>query len=183
MTKSKMNNEYFEWMCQLVCDNHRYSHRLSHRRLLRYLHHVDFYALLEMDDNRMTDGIDLRYRFGYEFSYDDAMIAAYLDDRPCSVLEMMVALSMRCEEQIMDDPEFGNRMGEWFWNMLVSMKLGTMNDERYDEAYISNIVSRFLERNYDRDGQGGLFTLPGCSKDLRTVDIWCQMCWYLADFQ
>lgn len=30
MTEIELNNEYFEWMCQLVCSE-RYSRRLSYR--------------------------------------------------------------------------------------------------------------------------------------------------------
>lgn len=65
MTEIELNNEYFEWMCQLVC-NERYSRRLSYQKLLRHLHNIDFQYMLPMDGNRAEDGIDLRYRFGYE---------------------------------------------------------------------------------------------------------------------
>lgn len=41
MTEFELNNEYFEWMCQLVC-NERYSRRLSYQKLLRHLHNIDF---------------------------------------------------------------------------------------------------------------------------------------------
>ena len=39
MTEIELNNEYFEWMCQLVC-NERYSRRLSYQKLLRHLHNI-----------------------------------------------------------------------------------------------------------------------------------------------
>ena len=110
MTEIELNNEYFEWMCQLVC-NERYSRRLSYQKLLRHLHNIDFQYMLPMDGNRAEDGIDLRYRFGYEKEYEGPMIASYLDNRPCSVLEMLIALAFRCEEHIMTDPDIGNRMG------------------------------------------------------------------------
>ena len=61
MTEIELNNEYFEWMCQLVC-NERYSRRLSYQKLLRHLHNIDFQYMLPMDGNRAEDGIDLRYR-------------------------------------------------------------------------------------------------------------------------
>ena len=34
MTEIELNNEYFEWMCQLVC-NERYSRRLSYQMWLK----------------------------------------------------------------------------------------------------------------------------------------------------
>ena len=56
MTEIELNNEYFEWMCQLVC-NERYSRRLSYQKLLRHLHNIDFQYMLPMDGNRAEDGI------------------------------------------------------------------------------------------------------------------------------
>ena len=180
MTRDELNNEYFEWMYQLVC-NGKYYRRLSYRKLLIYLHDTNFFYTIGMDGNRAEDGIDLRYRFGYERGYDNPMIAAYLDDRDCSVLEMLVALTMRCEEHIMDDPDIGNRMGQWFRSMIVNLGLGSMDDAKFDKGYTVSVVSRFLNREYERNGAGGLFTVNGYKGDLRTVEIWYQMCWYLNE--
>lgn len=85
MTERELNKEYFEWMCQLVCDE-QYCQRLSYRRLLSHLHDIDFQFIIPMDGNRAEDGIELRYRFGYENSYENSMISSFLDNRPCSVL-------------------------------------------------------------------------------------------------
>ena len=109
-------------MYQLVFDG-RYSKRLSYRKLLRELHRIEFTYSIPMDGNRAEDGVDLRYRFGYENGYSSSMISVYLDNRMCSVLEMMIALAIRCEEHIMDDPDIGNRTGQWFWNMIVNLGL------------------------------------------------------------
>ena len=114
MTKNELNDAYFNWMYQLVFDG-RYSKRLSYQKLLRELHRIEFTYSIPMDGNRAEDGVDLRYRFGYENGYSSSMISVYLDNRMCSVLEMMIALAIRCEEHIMDDPDIGNRTGQWFW--------------------------------------------------------------------
>ena len=42
------------------------------------------------------------------------------------------------------------------------------------------VIFRFLDRNYQRDGSGGLFIVHGHG-DLRNVEIWYQMLWYLND--
>ncbi len=178
MTSNELNNKYFEWMYQLVCDNQR----LSYRKLLSYLHNVEFIYIIEMDGNRAKDGIDLRYRFGYEQGYDNQTISTLLDNRPCSILEMLIALAIRCEEHIMDDPDIGNRTGQWFWNMIINLGLDSMHDSMFDENYVENVVSRFLDRKYKWNGEGGLFTIEHCKRDLRTVEIWYQMCWYLDEF-
>jgi hypothetical protein len=134
-----------------------------------------------MDGNRAEDGIDLRYRFGYKREYERLMITTYLTDRDCSVLEMLVALAIRCEEHIMDDPDIGNRTGQWFWSMIVNLGLKFMNDKNYNKAYTDKVIFKFLNRAYEPNGDGGLFTIANCKYDLREVEIWYQMCWYLAD--
>jgi hypothetical protein len=180
MTRDELNNEYFDWMYQLVC-NEKYFKGLSHRKLLNYLHGVDFTYTIAMDGNRAEDGTDLRYRFGYERNYPGPMIASYLDDKPCSVLEMLVALTIRCEEHIMDDPDVGNRTGQWFWNMIVNLGLGRMNDLQFSKPQVEAAVSKLLDRRYERTGEGGLFTIKNCNRDLRSVEIWYQLCWYLDE--
>mgnify|MGYP002310225510 CR=1 FL=1 len=91
MTRDELNNAYFDWMYQLVCDD-EYSRGLSYRKLLYLLHDTDFTFTIALDSNRYDDGIDLRYRFGNEQGYRDSMIASYLDNRPCSVLEMIIKI-------------------------------------------------------------------------------------------
>lgn len=169
---------YFDWMRKLVCGK-RYSRKSSYELLLRRLHEIDFTYTMPMDGNRAEDGINLRYRFGYENSYDDRLIAKELDIRPCSILEMMIALAIRCEEDIMDNPDFGDRTGQWFWNMIVSLGLGSETDDNFNSGDVNCIIYRFLRRKYDRDGKGGLFYIEHCEKDLRTVEIWYQMCLYM----
>ena len=178
MTRNELNNEYFEWMYQLVC-NEKYPKRLSHRKLLSHLHSIDFVYIIGMDGNRAEDGMDLRYRFGYERRYEAPVITTCLDDRPCSILEMLTALAIRCEEHIMDDPDIGDRTGQWFWSMISNLGLGSMNDTKYNKDYVNGVISRFMNREYKRNGNGGLFTVESCKHDLRTAEIWYQMCWYL----
>lgn len=178
MDACELDNLYFEWLYQLVC-NDLYSRRASHRKLLMRLHSINFKWLIDMDENRAYDGISLRRRFEYESACEPFTIDLYFKDRPCSVLEMIIALSLRCEEQIMSDPTFGNRTGQWFWSMIVSLGLGGMTDQKYDRNTVDAVISRFMNRQYNPDGSGGLFTIPNCDVDLRECEIWCQMCWYM----
>ena len=93
MTRDELIDQYFDWMYQLVVDD-RYSNK-SYRKLFARLYDTEFTYTIPMDGNRAEDGIDLRYRFGREQLYSDAMVASCLDDRPCSILEMMIALAIR----------------------------------------------------------------------------------------
>ena len=178
MTRAELNESYFEWLCCLV-ENEEYSGGRSYTKLFRYLHETEFIYSIPMDANRFEDGVDLRYRFAYEHGHDNRIVALYLDDRACSVLEMMAALSLKCEEHIMYDPELGDRTGEWFWGMFKSMKLDSMDDTHFDEEYVKQTVAKCLERRYTKNGKGGFFTIPKCPCDLRTTDIWRQLCWYM----
>lgn len=176
MIRDELSNEYFEWLFELMCAN-RYSDNISYRKLLMYLHTKDFRYSIAMDENRADDGYELRYRYSLERpDIDD--IYAYLDE-PCSVLEMMVALAIRCEEHIMDDDEIGDRTRQWFWNMVVNLGLGDMDDTNFDKRYVNDVIETFLDREYEPNGRGGLFIIRDCDVDLREVEIWYQLMWYL----
>lgn len=176
--KGPITERYFQWMSNLVCDG-KYTRGLSWEALFRELHQTIFTYILPMDENRATDGTDLRYRFGYEEGYSrDELLC--LDDRECSVLEMMVALALRCEEHIMDDPESGDRTGRWFFEMIENLGLADMDDEHFERETVHFVIRRFLDRDYEPNGEGGLFSLgSGDHRDMRRIDIWYQMMWYL----
>lgn len=176
----EINAQYLDWMYDKVC-NDRYSKKNTYRLLFEYLYEKVFYYIIPMDGNRAEDGVDLRYEFGREFNYPEAMIATYLDNRPCSVLEMMIALAIRCENNIMEDDDYGNRVGQWFWEMIVSLGLGHMNDDNFDFVFVDNTIDRFLERKYERNGEGSLFKVEDQAKDMRTIEIWYQMHAHLSE--
>lgn len=177
--RDEIINEYFEWLCEVVCKRKGIK-RASYKKLLVYLHDTEFIYTIPDDRNRAEDGADLRHRFvmtvGYMNMYKQAMDIL---DGPCSILEMMVALAIHCEENIMDDPNMGDRTGQWFWNMVISLGLGPFVDAKFDRRLVDDIINRFLDREYEPDGRGGLFTIRHCTRDLRTVAIWHQLCWYL----
>lgn len=175
MTKDDVINTYFEWLCALIHDQ-SYSRKLVHKKLLMYLHSTEFRYSIPNDANRADDGVNLRSRFSDESGIPEA--ESYLRG-PCSVLEMMIALAVRCEVHIMNDPDIGDRTGQWFWGMVSNLGLSSMSDGRFDEEFVSSAITRFLDRTYKGNGKGGLFTLPHCKYDLRNVEIWYQMCWHL----
>lgn len=179
MTRYELKDEYFDWLYNLVCER-RFSSKISYRKLLMCLHDIEFRYTIPRDQNRAEDGADLRYRFALRLEpYEDVSEVLDILGGPCSVLEMMVALAIRCEESIMDDPNYGDRTAQWFWNMIVNLGLGNMTDERFDRWTIEHIINRFLDRDYEPDGIGGLFVIRDCDRDLRKVEIWAQLCWYL----
>lgn len=178
--EEQIQDEYFEWIIRLVTEG-KYAGRKSWRKLFRLLHETEFIYILDMDANRADDGIDLRYRFAWERHLDARKVDTAFGDRSCSVLEMMAALAMRCEEHITDDPESGNRTGKWFFEMVESLGLEDMDDEHFDKITAADILVRFMRREYRADGRGGLFTVDDGIHDMRDTEIWYQMMWYLNE--
>lgn len=163
--------DYFEWLCSIVCDK---ALRKKYDKLLRQLFETQFTYILEMDANRVSDGLNLRYQYGLE-------TAEQLDIYPCNVLEVLVALSMRIEN-IMDDPNAGNRTSRWFWIMINNLSLSGMFGYNYNSDYVDEVLYIFMERKYRGDGSGGgLVTLKHPRADLRHVEIWEQLNWYLSE--
>lgn len=179
MGRMNVQHDYFDWMYDLVCKN-RYTGPNSFRKLLSYLHSVEFRYGRINDGDRAQDGVGLRHRFARltdDYGYDYVMEC--LGDEPCSVLEMILALAIRCEEGIMDDPRIGDRTGQWFWKMITTLGLGGMIDDRFDEGLAEDIVQTFLDRKYSPDGRGGLFYVREAGCDIRRVSVWVQMMWFL----
>lgn len=178
MNRDDIINDYFDWMCHLVTSKDS----ISYRKLFTHLHRTEFYAVMIQDDSRIADGRNLRYRFGYDCKIPNKTIEECLDtSRTCSVLELLVALALRVEEQIMWDSDLGDRIGQWFWQMLVNLGLGGMNDDRYDRDEVDDILKRFINRQYSANGRGGLFIVEG-KGDMRDVEIWYQMnAWLISE--
>ena len=153
------------------------SGQLAYNKLLSKLFDVEFTWTIEMDANRAEDGLELRSRFLYNELGRETDIYG-----PCSVLEMLVALSLRAEENIAMDDDIGDRTGQWFWGMITNLGLGAMYDWRYDERFVDECLDRWMNHDYAPNGRGGLFTVHHCNKDMRTAEIWYQLNWYLNDF-
>lgn len=175
-----MRDEYFEWIFSLVSDT-RHPAVMSFRKLLTHLFNIEYYVhpSAPLDKNRASDGRDLRYRFGRQAGYDDRFIEAHLDIYDCTVLEMILALAIRCEEDVMDNAEIGDRTSQWFWIMIVNLGLGGMTDVRYDPDIVDEVIRKFLEREYEPNGKGNIFYVRNAEEDLRTLEIWNQMFLYL----
>lgn len=162
-------------LINIPSDQYRYNKLLSH------LFVMTFEYSIPLDCDRASDGINLRYRFGSENNIEHHVILEEIDIYDCSVLEMMIALSVRCEEHLIDDPDEGIHPEKWFWEMIFSMGLDFYDDEHFDIDAVNERVYKMLYRKYAPNGYGGLFTLSDPPRDLRTVEIWYQMMWYLVE--
>lgn len=176
-----VNQDYFEWLCDLVnVDQEDKSWWI----LLKDLHKKQFYSLIPHDENRASDGVELRE----EFLRDNCWYPKYIEiEGECSVLEMLIGLARRIDFE-MSDPYHDSTCDQtiyWFWEMIDNLGLITFSDDRYADCkgvcYVDEIIDRFLKRDYSWNGEGGLFPLKNSHEDQRKVEIWYQMNAYLSE--
>lgn len=178
-----IEERYFLWLVDVVGRSFNYPSEddfpNNYMVLFHFLHGIEFRWVIDNDINRAADGIDLRGRFATEsrgnfYAYRDALMG------PCSVFEALVALAKRCEESIMEEADFGDRTGQWFWIMIQNLGLDAFDNSHFDGEMVSRIVDIFLDREYEFDGSGGgLFVVPNPPDDMRYTEIWYQLCWWL----
>ena len=156
-------SDYFTWLCDKVGYDDRYD------GLLRYLFDVEFIWRHPMDENREKDGLYLRDKFKKECG----VVGNVFMDHPCTILEVMVALSIRIEEDIVGDPDICV-----FWRMINNLGLTETQDPLNWEARIDI----WLERKFDRDGSGSPFPLehPDCNQS--RIEIWAQAMRWINEF-
>lgn len=152
-----MRDEYFEWLCEKVDAKEETKH------FLNILHSTEFVAKVENDENRAVDGHLLRFEFEYHCKNLEIEPPKIEMNMYCSVLEMMVGLAARMIF-IRNRP-----VPEWFWEIVENLMRASNDMDIYD------MLNRFINREYNENGFGGLFPLlePPC--DQRKVEIWSQM--------
>lgn len=170
-------NEYFKWLYSLV-DPDKVKDNYWH--LLNRLHRKDFYWTVANDDNRAEDGKALRTRFSAETGYTDIDLLF----GPCTVLEMMIGLSIRIENDIMWDYSLPDRTATWFWMMINNLGFSNFTDDIYDletDEYVDYRLDVLVERRYESNGDGGLFPLKRPYHDQKNIEIWDQMSQFLGE--
>ena len=145
----------------------------DHRKLLITLYSTPFRWTLPTDASREVDGRSLRYLFDPRFDE--------LKTDSSNILEVLIALAVRCEDDIMQDEEKGDRTELWFWLMISHLGLWNQTDSNYDESFVEDKLDMFLDRKYGRSGIGSIFYTTRSDRDFRYADLWYQMVWYLDE--
>lgn len=175
-TRPIIADDYYRWLTELIEAN---MPDKSYWLLARVLHNKPYNWFVPNDDNRESDGLELRRDYLYMMGYDNETI-----EGPCSMLEMLIALAGRINSQMADLRNRDNT-ARWFWEILANVGLDRFTDDEYydnfDGAEVEYILDTIIERVYRRDGRGGLFPLKHPKKDQRKVEIWYQMCSYLME--
>lgn len=166
--------DYYQWLLEKV-DGHLEPY-YNYSLLLNKLHSIEYTWSIEHDSNRATDGMILRRIYMDENNIPDI----FYSETPCSVLEMMIGLAVRCEIEIMGVSGEDNT-AKWFWIMVENLDLLRCTDENFNGEYVEQQVRIFLERSYKRNGIGGIFPLKHTKLDQRKLEIWRQMNGYLCE--
>lgn len=170
---------YFEWLYSQVGDTQATNPSRTYWCMFRLLFTKEFVWIVPNDENRLEDGKDLRQEFVDELNLRN--VDQVWMNLGCSVLEMLVALSRRLAF------EGEGESSSWFWIMIENLGLNRYNDRKksrsrqFPEQEIHEIVERLIWRNYDHDGNGGLFPLRNPQDDQRKVEIWYQLCSYIVE--
>lgn len=173
-----MKTSYFDWLVEIIS----VSESFEYTKLYEQLFETEFYAKLDMDENRVCDGLELRRRFILEEG--NRMYTDQLDAPPyCTCLEMIVALAIRMENDILFDPDEGNRTGIWFHIMLENLGLTEFTDDRYDREEVDYILKFWLERKYKNNGRPyNLFVTDKDDFKFSKSEIWYQMNYFVDEF-
>jgi hypothetical protein len=163
-----LGEAYFHWLVEQVREEGH--QRKTYWDLLKIMHTAEFVWLVPNDDNRISDGLDLRTEFLNEQEERESTV-----DGPCSVLEVMVGLSRRVAFLA-----GGNAEG-WAWQLMCNLELHKHHDPLRRPRTVTQILHALVWRLYDPDGSGGFFPLGFPKQDQRKVEIWYQMAEYVQE--
>lgn len=167
-----MQARYFNYLLSKVGMLHS-----EYTQLCLYMSKIEFRwdYTIELDGDRAEEGKALRVLYYKETGSNNTGLSL----APCTVLEMLVALAMGMEE-IMGEP--GNDHPErWFNDMIFNLGLSEMTDDNYNEYFVSDAIGKWMMRDYDKNGHGGLFPLSYKRRDQRRVPIWEQAGAYMSE--
>ena len=164
---------YFDWLCIMI-NNRNYT------ELVRYLHQTEFRARLPADQNRGMDGMHLRV----DFMERHGAFGSATNRGPCTMLEFLIGVAKHMSF-LMHGNESDHRTAYYFWVLIRNLGLDKCTDENWHavngEFYADDAIDRVLNRQYDRNGKGGLFPLKHSTQDQRKVEIWYQMHAWLGE--
>lgn len=169
MGNAIVDNAYYDWlMCEIEYDQGD----IVYDNVFNLMFNTEFRWTVANDDNRAADGIQLRYMFMEEEGWNTEP----LEGEPCNVLEMLIALAKRMEDDIMWDGE-EDRSSIWFWDMINNLEFARLPESEFEKR-----INEMLDRTYEQNGYGGLFPLRKWSGiDQRKVEIWYQAQSYLME--
>ena len=168
---SPFEEMYFNWLCAKVLSQD--PHVRNYYGLMETLYRTEFVWSIPGDRNRAEDGCELRTYFLNESGMDTD--EAWFN-MPCSVLEVLIAFAQRASFQT-DQP-----VHDWFMTFMINLGLDDyrrVTDRDYQD--IHDKLERFMYRTFEPNGDGGLLPIRNATRDQRRIELWFQLCDYMAE--
>lgn len=170
------HDDYFNWLVEIIDDGRA----RGYSDLLYALYKTPFVWSIDNDGNREADGFELRRRFAYEegeifYPRESSSFPEF-----CTLLEVLVALAERIED-ILYNPDYGTQIPEWFWLMIENLGLDYMQDGYFDQGNFDEIVWKFMNRTYDKNGNGSIFMTRNPDLNFKKMEIWYQMMHFIDE--
>lgn len=141
--------------------------------LCKTLLDIEFYSVMEDDNNRAKDATDIRDDYIAErgiHSVNGFLMAP-------SALEVLIALSERATVMDFDPPS------KWFCLFLENLGFGYLTDEKWSEdaeRYVRATIRKWLDRRFSYNGVGSPFRGNG-TYDVTKTTMWNSLQWYLSN--
>lgn len=176
MTKTDtvaLKKDYIDWLGGELTRESRYPDR-SYWDLIYKMFHTEFTWSVDMDDNRLADGMELRDEFAEIHGISRRSTDAF---GPCSFIEVLIGLSRRLAFVA------GGTAPRWAWELLVNLRLERMWDHlsRSKMQTVEHILNTTIQREYESNGVGGFFPLAWPNQDQRQVELWYQLNAYVDE--
>lgn len=179
-TSIRTNDPYLKWLCDKVKLGEEYGK--PYTKLAYELHQQKFIPNKSspMDRNRLYDGVSLRV----QFMQKHGELGTSTNRGSCTMFEFLVGISDRMSFLMAAENE-ESKTPFYFWCLIRNLRLLKLDDDRFDTLngafFVEDAVRRVLDRNYDYNGDGGLFPLFRPTEDQRNVEIWYQMQAWLGE--
>ena len=173
MSRRNTNDPYFDWLCMKIGVDSRNPKR-NYGQMVAMLHGVNYIPIMKLDENRASDGIQLRVAF----MNAHGPYGSSTNRGPCTVLEFLIALASKMNF-LMGAEENSHRTEWYFWRMISHLGIRKLTDDFWEiskgEFFVEDACDRIMNRCYNPDGSGGLFPLKEPTKDQTQVEVWNQM--------
>lgn len=137
------------------------------------LFETEFYSLVDHDENREKDGLEIREELGGELS------------GPARLLEVLLGICKRMDFNLCDSESERVPWKDSFEEIFENLGLDELTDEGFCSSWmpekLDKIVKNLLDRKYKKNGIGGFFPVKRCKADQREIEIWYQMQQYIIE--
>lgn len=166
--------EYFKWLVEQIDDRDR-DDMLP---VLSYLFKKEYVWYTDLNATQAMNGVELRDTFASEFGMDSEKAK---EERPCSVLELLVSLARTVEYDVYGQPG-EEEPSRWFWEWLDNLGI----DERctgkgYSKDYLDQCIDDWLEGDITAKGKRSPFPIKRRGVDMRRKTHWQQCMAYVNE--